>query len=128
MGLKVIDGLKRERKPVLEVDISAWTGTKDVLRFSEPRAADMFPNWDQKRELKIAFPEFPYEMIDQIILLGKTYVLDETDEEVNPIRSFAQLARNHRDVFVHVLAAHFEAFQRADVDSGVVAAKNDSSE
>jgi hypothetical protein len=128
MGLKTLDGLKRERRPVLEVDISAWTGTNEVVRFSEPRAADMFPNWELKKQLKIAYPEMPYEMIDQVILLGKTYILDDTDEEVNPTKSFADLARNHRDVFIHIMTEHFQAFQRGDTDAGVIEAKNDSSE
>lgn len=128
MGLKVIDGLVRERRPVLEVSLEQFTGEPDVLRFSEPRAADMFPNWEMKRDLKIAFPEFPYEMIDQIILLGKTYILDATDEEVNPIRSFATLARNHRDVFIHILTSHYSAFQQGEVDKGVADAKNASAE
>ncbi len=105
--------------------MAAFTGSAtDVLRFAEPTAADMFPNWDQKRELKIAFPEFPYEMIDQIVLLGKTYVLDDDDTEVNPIRTFAQLARDHRDAFIHVLTKHFEAFQRAEVEQQVAEAGN----
>jgi len=126
MGLKKIDGLVRERRPVLDIDVSQFTGDEgDILRFSEPTAADMFPNWSLKRELKISFPEFPYEMIDQIILLGKTYVLDDEDDEVNPIRTFATLARNHRDVFIHILARHFEAFQQSDIDQGVADAKND---
>lgn len=128
MGLKVIDGLMRERRPVLEISLEQFTGEPDILRFSEPRAADMFPNWEMKRDLKIAFPEFPYEMIDQIILLGKTYILDDTDQEVNPIRSFASLARNHRDVFIHVLTAHYQAFQQGEVEQGVAQAKNDSAE
>lgn len=128
MGLKVIDGLMRERRPVLEISLEQFTGEPDILRFSEPRAADMFPNWEMKRELKIAYPEMPYEMIDQIILLGKTYILDDTDQEVNPIRSFANLARNHRDVFIHVLTSHYQAFQQGEVEQGVAQAKNDSAE
>lgn len=129
MGLKKIDGLVRERRPVLEVDVSRFTGDEgDILRFSEPTAADMFPNWALKKELKIAFPEFPYEMIDQIILLGKTYVLDDADDEVNPIRTFATLARNHRDVFIHILTSHYSAFQQGEVEAGVADAKNDSAE
>jgi hypothetical protein len=124
MGLKKIDGLVRERRPVLEIDLSRFTGETYILRFSEPRAADMFPNWDLKKELKIAFPEFPYEMIDQIILLGRTYVLDQDDTEVNPIRTFANLARNHRDVFIHVLTSHYQAFQQGEVERGVAEAKN----
>jgi hypothetical protein len=128
MGLKVIDGLMRERRPVLEISLEQFTGEPDILRFSEPRAADMFPNWEMKRELKIAYPEMPYEMIDQVILLGKTYILDDTDEEVNPIRSFANLARNHRDVFIHVLTSHYQAFQQGEVEQGVAQAKNDCAE
>lgn len=128
MGLSKIDGLKLDRKPVLEVNLRQWFGQDEIIRFSEPRAADMFPNWDLKKELKISFPEFPYEMIDQIILLGKTYVLDDTDEEVNPIRSFAQLARNHRDCFIFVLAKHYEAFQSGEVEAKVAEAKNALSE
>jgi len=128
MGLKKIDALVLDRKPVLEVNLRQFLGEDEIIRFSEPRAADMFPNWELKKELKIAYPEFPYEMIDQIILLGKTYVLDDTDEECNPIRSFAQLARNHRDCFIFVLAAHYEAFQSGEVDAKVAESKNALSE
>lgn len=129
MGLKKLDGLTRERRPVLSVSLERFTGDpKDILRFSEPRAADLFPSWETKKGLKIQYPECPYDMIDQIILLGKTYILDDEDDEVNPIQTFAALARNHRDVFIHILTSHLEAFQLSNVDEQVTAAGNASAE
>ena len=90
MGLARIDALKREEKSALEIDLFEVTGEHDIIRFREPRAADLFPNPELKQEIKIAFPEFPALMLDQVCLLGKTYIKDETDTEVSPIRSFGR--------------------------------------
>ena len=128
MGLARIDALKREEKSALEIDLFEVTGEHDIIRFREPRAADLFPNPELKQEIKIAFPEFPALMLDQVCLLGKTYIKDETDIEVSPIRSFGMLARNHRDVFLYIFTKHWEYFQRDSVDEEVAEVKNASTE
>jgi hypothetical protein len=124
MGLAKLDKLKKEEKASLEVDLFEITGDHDIFRFREPRAADLFPNPELKQEIKIAFPEFPSLMIDQVCLLGKTYLKDETDTEVNPIRSFGMLARNHRNAFLYIFTKHWEYFQRDPVDEEVAEVKN----
>jgi hypothetical protein len=124
MGLSKLDKLKKEEKVALEVDLFEVTGEHDIIRFREPRAADLFPNPELKQETKISFPEFPPLMLDQVCLLGRTYIKDETDTEVNPIRSFGMLARNHRDVFLFIFAKHWEYFQRGTVDEEVIEVKN----
>ena len=113
MGLSKLDKLKKEEKVALEIDLFEVTGEHDIIRFREPRAADLFPNPELKQESKVAFPEFPPLMLDQVCLLGRTYIKDETDTEVNPIRSFGMLARNHRDVFLFIFTKHWEYFQRS---------------
>lgn len=128
MGLSKLDKLKKEEKVALEVDLFEVTGEHDIIKFREPRAADLFPNPELKQETKIAFPEFPPLMLDQVVLLGRTYIKDESDVEVNPIRSFGMLARNHRDVFLFIFAKHWEYFQRGTVDEEVVEVKNDFTE
>lgn len=128
MGLSKLDKLKKEEKVALEVDLFEVTGEHDIIKFREPRAADLFPNPELKQETKIAFPEFPPLMLDQVVLLGRTYIKDETDVEVNPIRSFGMLARNHRDVFLFIFAKHWEYFQRGPVDEEVIEVKNASTE
>jgi hypothetical protein len=128
MGLAKLDKLKKEEKASLEVDLFEITGDHDIFRFREPRAADLFPNPELKQEIKIAFPEFPSLMIDQVCLLGKTYLKDETDTEVNPIRSFGMLARNHRNAFLYIFTKHWEYFQRDPVDEEVAEVKNASTE
>jgi len=128
MGLSKLDKLKKEEKVALEIDLFEVTGEHDIIRFREPRAADLFPNPELKQETKIAFPEFPPLMLDQVCLLGRTYIKDETDTEVSPIRSFGMLARNHRDVFLFIFAKHWEYFQRGTVDEEVIEVKNASTE
>lgn len=128
MGLSKLDKLKKEEKVALEVDLFEVTGEHDIIRFREPRAADLFPNPELKQETKIAFPEFPPLMLDQVCLLGRTYIKDETDTDVSPIRSFGMLARNHRDVFLFIFAKHWEYFQRGTVDEEVIEVKNASTE
>lgn len=128
MGLSKLDKLKKEEKVALEIDLFEVTGEHDIIRFREPRAADLFPNPELKQESKVAFPEFPPLMLDQVCLLGRTYIKDETDTEVNPIRSFGMLARNHRDVFLFIFTKHWEYFQRGTVDEEVIEVKNASTE
>lgn len=128
MGLSKLDKLKKEEKVALEIDLFEVTGEHDIIRFREPRAADLFPNPELKQETKIAFPEFPPLMLDQVCLLGRTYIKDETDTDVSPIRSFGMLARNHRDVFLFIFAKHWEYFQRGTVDEEVIEVKNASTE
>lgn len=128
MGLSKLDKLKKEEKVALEIDLFEVTGEHDIFKFREPRAADLFPNPERAQETKIAFPEFPPLMLDQVVLLGRTYIKDESDVEVNPIRSFGMLARNHRDVFLFIFAKHWEYFQRGTVDEEVVEVKNASTE
>lgn len=128
MGLSKLDKLKKAEKVALEIDLFEVTGEHDIIRFREPRAADLFPNPELKQETKIAFPEFPPLMLDQVCLLGRTYIKDETDTDVSPIRSFGMLARNHRDVFLFIFAKHWEYFQRGTVDEEVIEVKNASTE
>lgn len=128
MGLSKLDKLKKEEKVALEIDLFEVTGEHDIIRFREPRAADLFPNPELKQESKVSFPEFPPLMLDQVCLLGRTYIKDETDTEVNPIRSFGMLARNHRDVFLFIFTKHWEYFQRNPVDEEVIEVKNASTE
>ena len=67
----------------------------------------------------------PYGPSYQVAL---TVTADDEDDEVNPIQTFAALARNHRDVFIHILTSHLEAFQLSNVDEQVATAGNGSAE
>lgn len=125
MKLSQVASLKKEVKPALVVDLSQYDKPGSSLSFREPTASDLFPKSEIKRNLKISFPEFPDEMLDQVILMGATVILDEEEDgEVNPYRTFATLARGHRDAFMHIVLAHFAYFQTEEVDKKVDDLKN----
>lgn len=128
MGLKHIDNLKRDVKPILSVDISSFVGSEAFIKFREPTAADLFPTGEMKRFLESKFGEFPDDMMDQIILMAKTYIPDPDEEEISPINSFASLAKNHRDCFIHIMLSHMTEFRQHDIDQEVQKAGNASSE
>lgn len=129
MKLSQVASLKKDVKPALVVDLSMYDRPGSTLSFREPTASDLFPKSEVKRTLKVSFPEFPEEMLDQIILLGSTVLLDEEEDgEVNPFKTFAILARGHRDAFMHIVLAHFAYFQTEEVDKKVDDLKNVSEE
>jgi hypothetical protein len=124
MKLSKVSSLKKQVKPSLVVDLSEFDEPGSSLSFREPTASDLFPKTDIKRTLKTAFPEFPEEMLDQIILMGSTVIAEEEEGELNPYRSFGTLARGHRDAFMHIVLEHFKYFQTENVEEKVTDLKN----
>ena len=59
---------------------------------------------------------------------GRCYVPDEKEEEAEPVRAIGDIARNHKELFFHLLASFFEAFDVSDPDEKVEDSKNASSE
>ena len=50
------------------------------------------------------------------------------EEEAEPVRAIGDIARNHKELFFHLLASFFEAFDVSDPDEKVEDSKNASSE
>lgn len=113
---------------VLSVDLSDVAGDGAILRFREPKAADLFPDAKQLQQMRVAYPEFPEAMQYQIYLLGRTYVPDQEDSGESPIRAFGNLARTSKVVFFRILTAYTTHFALDNFDTRVDDAKNASAE
>ena len=124
MGLARIDALKREEKTALVIDLFEVTGEHDIIRFREPRAADLFPNPELKQEIKIAFPEFPAQMLQILMIMARCYVTQAGDGEINPARRFAQLARDRSDIYLYTVGEFAKAFP-IDIEAAVDEVPND---
>ena len=60
--------------------------------------------------LKIAYPEFPAQMLQILMIMARCYVIQPSDGEINPGRRFAQLARDRSDIYLYVVAEFAKAF------------------
>jgi hypothetical protein len=132
MGLKSLKAVKSvARREILSIDLSEFTGEEgDSIRFREPSAADLFPDSNELKKLRIRFAEFPEAMLYQVMLMGKCYVFDTGDAQVDesPMDALGVLARANRAVYFHIAGAFVSAFPNDDIGARVVEAKNDSAE
>ena len=55
--------------------------------------------------------QLPADMAVQCVLLGKTYVPDESDGTINPVAEFAEMALVQPEAFLSISAAHGEAMK-----------------
>lgn len=125
--LKAIEG--DPDRGILSIDLSDVAGDGAVLRFKEPRAADLFPDAKALGDLKLAFPEFPDAMLYQLHLLGRCYIPDPTDPaKESPIRAFGNLARKSKAVFFRIMGEFLAQYPIDSLDGRVEAVKNDSAE
>lgn len=101
---------KLEGRPNYSVDIERYIGTPGSFTFREPKASDLFPRPEVEKMLKIAFPEFPAQMLQILMIMARCYVTQPGDGEINPGRRFAQLARDRSDIYLYVVAEFAKAF------------------
>jgi len=58
MGIKAIKAVEPEANHgILEVDLSEWAGEGAVVRFRQPKAADIFPDGTALKALQVSYPE-----------------------------------------------------------------------
>ena len=101
---------KLEGRPNYVVDIERYIGTPGSFTFREPKASDLFPRPEVEKMLKIAFPEFPAQMLQILMIMARCYVTQPGDGEINPARRFAQLARDRSDIYLFVVGQFAAAF------------------
>jgi hypothetical protein len=101
---------KLEGRPNHVVDIERFIGTPGSFVFREPKASDLFPRPEVEKMLKIAFPEFPAQMLQILMIMARCYVTQAGDGEINPARRFAQLARDRSDIYLFVVGQFAAAF------------------
>ena len=102
-----------DKKPPVTIDLSEFAEGV-TISFREPSMADLMPPTKAVRDIQIAFPEFPEEMVRPIVLLGKCYVRDANDPpEMAPARLIAQMARDKPKVFVRIISEFSDAFPDA---------------
>jgi len=120
----------KDKMTDLIVDLIEFTGDEDSkLRFHEPAAADLFPNSEATKELKMYFPEFTDQMLYQVYLLGRCYVLHPDDvEKQKPAIDFGNLAKTNKEVFFYVLAEFLQHFSVSDFEDKVKETGNDLAE
>jgi len=119
MGLQSLKTVKpKELKPNLTIDLADFDG-EGTITFRAPKAADLFPDANELRDAKIQFPEFKEPMLQSILVMGRTYVPDETDngQAITPWRSLANIARENGDLFLYMLAQYGTAFPQEDITS-----------
>jgi hypothetical protein len=126
----MISGLQKVRKqslrPSVKIDLSDYAGEDCFVELSEPTAAALFPDAGFIQGLKIKYPEYPDAMLYQIALLGKCYVHQDNDpESTNPVHDFAQLGRDNKECFYHILTEFLNAYPSNNIDPKVQEAKND---
>lgn len=125
MSIAKLGKAKQEERPVLVIDLEPWIAEPGELRFREPRAADLFVRDDVSRELRIDYAEFPIDLIRQVYVLGKCYIPDGTEGQTySPIRAFADLARDNRHLFLHIVGEFAQAFPVLDIAAIKDQAKN----
>ena len=101
---------KLEGRPNYTVDIERFIGTPGSIVFREPKASDLFPRPEVEKMLKIAYPEFPAQMLQILMIMARCYVTQAGDGEINPARRFAQLARDRSDIYLFVVGQFAAAF------------------
>ena len=111
MSNSIFDNIpKLEGRPNYVVDIERYIGTPGSFTFREPKASDLFPRPEVQKALKIAFPEFPAQMLQILMIMARCYVTQPGDGEINPARRFAQLARDRSDIYLFVVGQFAAAF------------------
>ena len=111
MSNSIFDNIpKLEGRPNYVVDIERYIGTPGSFTFREPKASDLFPRPEVEKMLKIAFPEFPAQMLQILMIMARCYVTQPGDGEINPARRFAQLARDRSDIYLFVVGQFAAAF------------------
>lgn len=115
---------KIEGRPNHVVDIERFIGAPGSFTFREPKAADLFPRPEVQKALKIAFPEFPDQMLQILMIMARCYVIQPGDGEINPSRRFAQLARDRSDIYLYVVGEFAKAFP-IDIEAAVDEVPND---
>lgn len=115
---------KTEGRPNQVVDIERFIGAPGSFTFREPKAADLFPRPEVQKALKIAFPEFPDQMLQILMIMARCYVIQPGDGEINPSRRFAQLARDRSDIYLYVVGEFAKAFP-IDIEAAVDEVPND---
>lgn len=125
--IKAISKVKKVAlRPSVKVDISAFTDEPCVLEFNEPSAANLFPDSELLKQIKIKFPKYPEAMLYQVALLGKCYVIQNEDgDSLNPIHEFGQLAKDNKECFYYVLTEFLESFPTNNLEERIVESKND---
>ncbi len=115
---------KLEGRPNHVVDIERFIGVPGTITFREPKAADLFLRPEVEKMLKIAFPEFPAQMLQILMIMARCYVVQPGDGEINPARRFAQLARDRSDIYLYVVGEFAKAFP-IDIEQAVDEVPND---
>ena len=125
MSNSIFDAIpKTEGRPNHSVDIERFIGAPGSFTFREPKAADLFPRPEVQKALKIAFPEFPDQMLQILMIMARCYVIQPGDGEINPSRRFAQLARDRSDIYLYVVGEFAKAFP-IDIEAAVDEVPND---
>ena len=127
MGIKAIKAVEPEANHgILEVDLSEWAGEGAVVRFRQPKAADIFPDGTALKALQVSYPEMNHGMLVNLSIIARCYVADIDDPgEVAPIRALADLSRSNRFAFFHIYEGFVDKFLITDVVAKVEEAKND---
>lgn len=129
MPLKTLKALPRDADAgVFPIDLSDVAGDGAVFRFRSPKAADLFPDNNIIKELKIGYTEYPDLLIYQIYIMGRCYLPDQDDDGENPYRSFADLGRANAGVFYRLLTEFMAASPLDILDGKIAEAKNVSAE
>lgn len=126
MGIKAIKAVEPEANHgILEVDLSEWAGEGAVVRFRQPKAADIFPDGTALKALQIAYPEMNHGMLVNLSIIARCYVAEADDPgEIAPIRALADLSRSNRFAFFHLYEAFVDKFLVTNIVAEVDEAKN----
>jgi hypothetical protein len=126
MGIKAIKAVEPEANHgILEVDLSQWAGEGAIVRFRQPKAADIFPDGNGLKTLQIAYPEMNHGMLVNLAIIARCYVPEPDDPgEVSPVRALADLSRSNRFAFFHLYEAFVDKFLITDAVAEVEEAKN----
>jgi hypothetical protein len=74
MGIKAIKAVEPEANHgILEVDLSEWAGEGAIVRFRQPKAADIFPDGTALKALQIAYPEMNHGMLVNLSIIARCY-------------------------------------------------------
>lgn len=126
MGIKAIKAVEPEvEHGILEVDLSQWAGEGAIVRFRQPKAADIFPDGNGLKTLQIAYPEMNHGMLVNLAIIARCYVAEPDDPgEIAPVRALADLSRSNRFAFFHLYEAFVDKFLITDAVAEVEEAKN----
>lgn len=129
MPLKKLKELPRDSDAgIFAVDLTDIAGEGAVFRFRSPKAADLFPDANITKELRIGYAEYPDLLVYQIYIMGRCYLPGQDDDGENPYRAFADLGRANAGVFYRLLTEFMAASPLDILDGKVAEAKNASAE